>query len=740
MPENVVRPLLAVKRMIPPVPAGAVDRDRLVSRLRGADTRLTLVVAPAGWGKTRLLSGWAADPGEGGRVAWLSLDETDDEPRRFWTYVFTALGEVGDGLGAESLTALDRPAVEVALPLLLNELAASPVRHVLVLDDYHALADPRIHEEVEYLLTYLPPALRLVIAGRTDPPLPVARLRARGELTELRASELRFRADEAQALVSAVSGRPVDAATATAVWRRTEGWAAGLQLAGLALRTDPAMARGDERHLMDYFAAEVLPALAPAQRDLLVRAAPLDLLSGPLCDAALGVTGSAAVLEELVRADLFVSALDDERRWYRCHRLLRDALNREATSDGREVLGRAAVWFADQGRMDDAADSLLRARRPTEAARLLEESAHTWFFPRGAPATFLRLGERLPRSAVGPGLAYDLAYAAALCDDRAGVNRWLDVAETGDRDDVVRPGWHSFRAAVLCARATFGVAETEFERAVELAEEAVRLETADGRAGHPTVRPMLGSVLARAGRFDEAVAVLLPSWGRPERESWPPWNVLNVGSVLAISLIETGRPDECDRVLRDARPAAAEVERDRPEAYPPGLALLGMVEGRRRYQNGEVEAAVTALRRAVERAERLHRPSGLIRGLVYLADAELAGGDPLAARTALSRARDVLADEPVSATASALLDEAEVRMGRRTARAARRSGVVAEELTDRELSILRALQGSATQREIGSALFLSINTVKAYTKSLYRKLGVASRQDAVTAARELGLI
>jgi LuxR family maltose regulon positive regulatory protein len=732
-----------VKQVIPPVRAGAIPRERLERQLRQADTRLTLVVAPAGWGKTSLLSGWAADAGEKRRIAWVSLDESDDEPVRFWSYVLTALHGVSDEISLGPLQALDGAGIaptDLALPMLLNELAASTVSHLLVLDDYHVLADPRIHEAVEFLVAFLPASLRLVIAGRTDPPLPIARLRARGELTEVRAAQLRFSPDEAVALVSAVSGNDLDGTTAAAVWERTEGWAAGLQLAALALRADPAKVGGDNRHLLDYFAAEVLPGLAPRQRDLLVRAAPLERLSGPLCDAALQVTGSAEVLADLVRADLFVAALDDEQRWYRCHRLLRDALAREATTDPEEVLGRAATWFAAQGRIDDAVHHLLLAGRDVAAAELLANTGETWFFPRGAATTYLRLGERLPGSAVGPTLALTLGSAAALCGDQARVVRWLDAAEAAGTPDTVAPGWHSFRAAVLCWRAAFGVSDAESARSVALAQEALDLETAGGAPGHTVVRPALGGMLFRDGRFDEAATLLLDQWARPSRDSWQPWIVLNVGATLAMSLVEAGRGEECDRVLREAGPLAEAVERDRREASAPGLAALRIAEGRRRYDGADLAAAAALLRRAVTLAELHPRPTVLFLGLVYLADAELACGDRPAALAALARAREVVDDEPVSAFAARRLEEAEARLGRTGTRAARRSGALTEDLTDRELSILRALQGPASQREIGAALFLSINTVKAYNKSLYRKLGVASRQDAVTAARDLGLI
>jgi LuxR family maltose regulon positive regulatory protein len=736
------RPLLTAKRVIPPVRDGAVPRERLASRLRTARTRLTVVVAPAGWGKTSLLAGWASDPAETRRVAWVSLDDGDDEPARFWTYVLTALREVGADVSAEPLRALgtgEVPAVELALPILLNELAASTARHVLVLDDYHALTDPRIHEAVEFLIAYLPPALRLVIAGRTDPPLPLARLRVRGDLTELRAAQLGFSTGEAAALVSSVSGVALDATAVHSLWQRTEGWAAGLQLAALALRADPSRLGGDDRHLLDYFAAEVLPGLAPAQRDLLVRSAPLRMLSGPLCDAALQVTGSDRVLAELVRADLFVAVLDAEQQWYRCHSLLRDALLHQPGADPQGVHERAAAWFAEQGRIDDAVGHLLRAGRHAAACALLREHAESWFFRRGAAAVYLQLGEQIPVELVDAPFAWSLAYAATACGDRPRTVRWLDFCEAHATPDSAPPGWNSLRAAVLSLRANFGLTEAESARSLELAREALALETEGGRPGHPNVRQALATALARDGRFDDAASLFLELWPR-RRDSWPPWLVLQVAGSMSISLMEAGRVEECDRVLREVGPLAARFDGGEHLARIPGLGAVRIAEGRRRFHRAEFGPAAELLRHAIALSELQPRPTLQVVGLVYLADAELACQDRTAAVAALARAREVVADEPVSAFAATRLEEAERRIGRGASRAAVRSGAVPEELTDRELSILRALQGSASQREIGAALFLSINTVKAYNKSLYRKLGVASRPDAVAVARGLGLI
>jgi LuxR family maltose regulon positive regulatory protein len=751
-PDRPLGPLLTIKRRIPPIRPGAVRRTHLEERLRRADTPLTVVVAPAGWGKTNLVSSWASDPGPGVRVGWVSLDEGDDEVIRFWTYVLLALGDTGDDLSAAPLDALAAPGVDpiqLALPLLLNELTTSSIPRVLVLDDFHTLHDPRIHEGVEFLVTYLPASLRLVITGRADPPLPLARMRVRGHLTEVRAADLRLSVGEAAALVGAVSGADLTDAEATEVWRRTEGWAAGLQLAGLARRgsgprvTEPA-GGGDERHLLDYFAAEVLPALTPTQRDLLLRAAPLERLSGPLCDAALEVTGSATVLRELDRADLFLVALDAEHEWYRCHHLFRDVLLRESgvrsEVDGRDTLRRAAGWFQGQGRFDEAVRHLIRAGDPAAAAALLT-SAEPSFLGSGGAAGFRALGELLPLSVVEPGLAVGLAYASAISGRLDLVGHWLDRC-----DDAIAgtsasiPGWDSPRAASTMLRAVIGTPDPESARSVELCRQAVEWESAAGGAGLPIARAALGSALARDGRFTEAVEILVESWHQRDTITWSPGVPLQIGGNLALSLLQLDRVTELDAFLAQALPLADDAERRWGHAAGPVLAMLRLVQGRRDYRTGNAAAARDRLARAASMAEIASLRTSFVLALVFLADAELGCGDRPAARATLTRARETVDDEPVTPYAMRMVDQARARIGQLAARSARRSGVLAEELTDRELSILRLLPGPATQREIGRALFLSVNTVKAYNKSLYRKLGVASRPDAVAVARDLGLI
>ena len=347
-------------------------------------------------------------------------------------------------------------------------------------------------------------------------------MRVRGELA--RAARRRppvLRGRVRRAGVDGVGDRAGPAA-ATALWQRTEGWAAGLQLAGLTLRGSPdpgaaaARVRGDDRHLFDYFTSEVLPALAPEQRDLLVRAAPLELLSGSLCDAALEVQGSAAVLAELERADLFVVALDAEREWYRCHRLLRDALLRGPRRPGcardarRPAPGRALVRRARPDRRRRTPPAECRGRRgapptllPTQRVRGSSSAAgrrRSWPSANGCR-----------RRSVEPQLALTMAYAAKISGQPDRIVHWLDVCERRIDDDTVIDSWRSARAAALMMRGINGTPPDDPAQAVALCEQAVALEAAAGTEHNPVALAALGSAYGFDGRFEEAHG----SWPTP---------------------------------------------------------------------------------------------------------------------------------------------------------------------------------------------------------------------------------
>ncbi|MGA2929258.1 MAG: helix-turn-helix transcriptional regulator, partial [Solirubrobacteraceae bacterium] len=331
-------PLLSTK-LHAPDPRERIGREALVARLSDAPgARLALIRAPAGWGKSTLLSQWRS--GERGRrgFAWVTLDSSDSDPIRFWAYALEALRMVTPELGSRSLTLLRAPGVDLVsemLPVLIGELEAFQRPLVLALDDYHQLKGDAVHSGLRRLLDYLPDHVCVAIATRTEPPLQVPRLRARGQLVEVDADELRFSRTEARVLLNQVLGLKLADEDVAALHQRAEGWPAAVYLAGLSLRNRAdrhefiSRFAGDDRHIVDYLGEEVLADLDPDTRELLLRTSILERVNGPLCDSIAESTGSARKLDTLARSNLFVVPLDDRRDWYRYHHLFRACLNAE---------------------------------------------------------------------------------------------------------------------------------------------------------------------------------------------------------------------------------------------------------------------------------------------------------------------------------------------------------------------------------------------------------------------------
>src|SRR5207249_295390 len=362
-------PILATKLYIPPPRPNVVSRPRLLERLNeGLHRKLTLISAPAGFGKTTLVSAWV----EGierprARTAWLSLDEGENDPIRFLTYLVAALQTIAATIGEGVLGMLQSsqpPPIEAMLTTLLNEITTLPDHFVLVLDDYHVIDAKPVDIALTYLVEHLPPQMHLVIATREDPQLPLARLRSRGQLTELRATDLRFTPSEAAGFLNQGMGLNLSAEDIAALETRTEGWIAGLQLAAISLQGQQDAAgfirsfTGSHHFVLDYLVEEVLGQQPESVQTFLLRTSILDRLCGPLCDAVLLTPSGSGqeTLEYLEHANLFLVPLDNERRWYRYHHLFADLLRqrlhqRSASSPGDEVGDvtelhrRASVWY-----------------------------------------------------------------------------------------------------------------------------------------------------------------------------------------------------------------------------------------------------------------------------------------------------------------------------------------------------------------------------------------------------------
>ena len=455
---------------------------------------------------------------------------------------------------------------------------------------------------------------------------------------------------------------------------------------------------------------------------------------------------SSAVLEALERADLFVVPLDVHREWYRYHRLFRDVLRREleatAPADVPELLRRAADWYLAAGQTDEAVRLWIAAGDRQQAAQVLL-AAEDDFLEQGMAATFLRLGDQLGEATIraDPRLAVSMAGAAGQSGQPDRVPALLDITEAHLGEDRPIEGWRSLAAAAAMLRAAYDpVVRADPPVMLAYAERAASLETDPTLQGYVVARITLGAVLSGMDRRAEAVPVLTDAWERSAQIDMPMFIRLQAAGLLAMCLLETGQEDAARRLVRQTAPAVQATVDALGDASAVAVTFLITIEGRLAYQDGEPETAWRLLARAAELARIAGHPSQQVYVLIALADAALATGDRAAARAALDEARET-ADTGVAFPATARrLAAAEERIGKRAGRAARRNGQLVEELTDRELSLLRALQGPLSQREIGAELYLSLNTIKGYTKSLYRKLGAASRAEAVERGRQFGLI
>jgi ATP/maltotriose-dependent transcriptional regulator MalT len=482
-------PLLITKLYIPPPRPGIVPRPRLVERLNeglAAGRKLALISASAGFGKTTLVSEWAA--GCQRPIAWLSLDEGDNDPTRFLTYLIAALQTLAPNLGGGVLAALQSPqppSTESILTALLNEIVSIPDNFVLVLDDYHVIDSKPVDEVITFLLEHMPPQMHMVIATREDPSLPLARLRVRGQLTELRAADLRFTPSEAAEFLNQVMGLTLSTEEIAALEARTEGWIAGLQLAAISMQELPDAASfiqsftGSHRFILDYLLEEVLQRQPVEVQTFLLRTSILDRMCGPLCDAVLldpSVSGQAT-LEYLERANLFVVPLDNERCWYRYHHLFADLLRQrlqQSASSGNEEGAeaeyhvRASVWYEDNGLELEAFQHAAAANDVERAERLMEGKGMPLHF-RGVVTTILDWLASLPTTVLDarPLLWVKSATLSLVTGQTTGVEEKLQAAEaalaaalqSAEPDDKTR----DLIGQIAAARATLALSRYQVE-------------------------------------------------------------------------------------------------------------------------------------------------------------------------------------------------------------------------------------------------------------------------------------
>ena len=665
--------LLATKLNVPGLRPDLVPRPRLAQRLdEGRGRGLVLACAPAGYGKTVLLAEWVRRVRH--PAAWLSLDAADNDPARFWRHAVAALDRVRPGISERMGPLLGPPpppSFEPLVTALINDVAGQPDADeaLLVLDDYHVISSRLVHESLGFLLEHRPPGLHLALTSRSDPPLALARLRARGQLTELRAAELRFTPGEAAALLQQVAAAPggarpgapllqVPEAVAAALAARTEGWAAGLQLAGLSLRgridVDGFVAAftGSHRYVLDYLAEEVLEHQAEQARTFLLETSVLERLSGSLCDAVTGRPGSQALLEEAERAGLFVVPLDEVRGWWRYHHLfadlLRARLQQQQPARIPALHRNAAAWYAERGLADDAIRHAVAAGEMTWAARLIEQHFDAVHSLRGEAATVQRWLAPLPADLVRsrPRLLLAQAVPAATGGRLEAAEQLVDAAERAYAGQGAGTGEEPFEptigpagsllvnvpATIALVRGYLAQLRGDARGTAEFGARAV----AESREDEWILRSVAQVQLAVAGwldgRLDEAErafadgiagrrAAGLPTWGA--------WASYELGQVQHAQ----GRLDAAARTCEQALEAAARTGQPSPAAGP---AYVGLAEVA--YQRNELDSALDNAERGIALCRSFVYTMPLAAGLATLAWIRQAAGDPAGALEAMDEA------------------------------------------------------------------------------------------------------
>ena len=650
--------LLATKLRVPRLQRDFVPRLRLVEALEeGLARRLILVCGPAGFGKTALLADWVR---RGGRpVAWLSLDAGDNDPARFWRHAVAAVDRVRPGIAERAGPLLGPPAppsFEGLVTALINELAAQPGDDelLLVLDDYHLIDTRQVHDSLVFLLEHLPSGLHLVLASRSDPPLPLARFRAAGQLAELRAGELRFTAEEAAALMREAVDADLPGTMVAALAARTEGWAAGLQLAGLSLRGQPDVAgfvaafSGSHRYVLDYLTDEVLEGQTDRVREFLLETSVLERLSGPLCDAVTGRAGGQAMLEQVERANLFLVPLDEVRGWWRYHQLfgdlLRARLKQQQPGRAAGLHHNAAAWCEEHGLADDAVRHALAAGDPTWAARLIERHFDETFWP-GERATVQRWLAALPAELAGsrPRLCLVRAVLALAGGDAEGAGPPLDAAERAFTDATDEPFEPSAgKAASLLVNVPAGIAlgraslahlRGDADGTAAFASQALA-KTGEGESMlDSTARWLLAMAEWLGGRVAEAeraFAASITGWRAAGERYSAAYGCHHLGQVQRAQ----GRLDAAVGTYQQALEITAPP--GRPAMPAAGIAFVGM--GEVAYQRNELEAAVRQISEGIERCRQLTYTQPLATGLAALAWIRQTRGDAAGAREAIGEA------------------------------------------------------------------------------------------------------
>jgi LuxR family maltose regulon positive regulatory protein len=692
---------------------------------------------------------WSVSAASERKSAWLSLDADDNEPVRFWSYVIAAVQSVLPEVGEAALSLTRAPGVDLiedALPLLINELLDTPSDVVLLLDDYHVIHDGAIHAGMEFFVNHLPGSCRLVIASRSEPPLPIARLRARGSLSEIDAEQLNFSESESECLLNDIHRLGLPISTVRELHRRTEGWVAGLYLAVLLLRGREGARdlidnfSGGERQIVDYLGGEVLNEQPEAVLNFLLSTSVLERFCAPLCDALTGAGDARDHLDHLERSNYFLIPLDRHREWYRYHHLfaemLRHELQRRAPETSDALHRRAGSWLADADLISEAVPHLVAAGNLDQATDLIAThgaALATGGRGLGQVRTVAEWLDMIPEE-------YTVADAR-LCVSRAGVALvlgrhdeilpWLDRAERATRHGLDQDPMLAVRAKVR--RATAWQLLGDMPLSNELAGQIAK-PLDGGSRDHALAASVLGDTARWMG--DDTSAVEFLTLAGRLGAAGDPVSAVAAHGHLALIAAEHHDWETCELSVSSGFELIAESALH--EYWVATFAHLA--KGKLLAKRGKTAEAQNEMTRALTLGRRGVGTVGLAYVLLTVAEAWRALGDRRGAVTLVREARELSARAPDPGPVLPRMLEKSERSLRLISERLDSGWVATEELTAREAAVLELLPTGLSTREIGLELGVSQNTIKTHTKNLYRKLLVGGRREAVARAREVGLI
>lgn len=729
----------------PPPQADWVERRDLIDRLnQAAASRLVLLAAPAGYGKTTLLAQWCGQAAGGRSFAWVSLDEDDNAPAVLWRLIASALEQAFRTPGLKSLARSPwEQATTVGNPLLaglVEELTVLDRPVTIVLDGYDAITDRDCHRQLRFLLGRLPSHAQLALATRSQPPLGLPRMRVRGQMTDMGPPDLSMTRQDAALLTTRLCGGELSQRDLAELIKRTEGWPAGIYLMALALRATPDRRRllrshaGGGRQVTDFLTEEVINRQPAHIRQFLLQTSVLQRFTAPLCESVTGSARAREIIGILDSESVFLVPLDDHQEWFRYHHLFADALLFQLTQADPEAVPalrmRASAWHRRHGQPGTAIHYTLAAGDAGAAIAVIAESWHRYAGSgRIATVQGWLAGLGADRIRASPLAAHCAAWIAGVGGDRWALTRWLAVIEAADPQGPLPDGMRSleFSAALLRGGLGFGGIRSMAESAAR----AVALDPDPESEWRPFAMAASGMALYLSGQFTAAGQQLEQALWQPSALPAAQWLAFTFGCLVAV---EEGRSGRAAELAQEAREMAA----DQSFELIAGRAdFAGLATGAVHASEGRLEEARKELTRALEARRRRPglSPWPKFEILVWLAPVLQDLGDRPAAAALLAEARDVLVFFPEGAQAQ--LQRLE-RLERRVGEYPR--PVSGEPLTTRETVVLRWLDGALSLSEIGKKMYVSPNTVKTHTRAVYRKLGVSSRADAVARGRLLGLL